>query len=112
MQGKWLVFASLLAGCAQSPESIRPAYVSPMVYLNWSCPQIFEEQARLTNALATASIQQEQARSNDTAAVIFLGLTLASMTGANIAPEIARYKGEQEAVRLAGIHHSCSQNDF
>ena len=62
---------------------------------------------RLNGALAVASQQQHAARANDTAAVIFLGLPLASMTGANIAPQIARYKGEQEATRLASISRSC-----
>ena len=103
-----LSISGLLAACAQAPETIIAAYVSPVTYSGWSCPQISEEQVRLSSALAVASQQQQQARSNDTAAVIFFGLPLASMTGANVAPQIARYKGEQEAVRLAGISRSCS----
>ena len=112
MRFQFLVLTGLLAACAQSPEAIQPAYVSPVTYSDWSCPQIMEEQARLSGALATASQQQQQARSNDTAAVIFFGLPLASMSGANIAPQIARYKGEQEAVRLAGVTRSCYSNNI
>lgn len=103
-----LSLAGLLAACAQAPEAIIPAYVSPVTYSAWSCLQIAEEQARLSSALAVASQQQQQARSNDTATVILFGLPLASMSGSNVAPQIARYKGEQEAVRVAGISRSCS----
>lgn len=104
-----LITVGFLTSCAQSPGSIQAAYVSPVTYSNWSCRQITEEQARLNGALAVASQQQEQARSNDTAAVIFFGLPLASMSGANVAPQIARYKGEQEATRLAGISQDCQR---
>lgn len=109
MRVKFVFLGLVLSACAQSPDMIAPAYVSPMNYTSWSCTQIAEEQARLNGALAVASQQQHAARANDTAAVIFLGLPLASMTGANIAPQIARYKGEQEATRLASISRSCDR---
>lgn len=97
-----------LSGCAQSPESIQPAYVSSIPYDGWTCTQLAEEGAHLDSALATASAQQSQARSNDIAAVILVGLPLASMSGGNIAPQIALYKGQQEAVRLASTRKSCT----
>jgi hypothetical protein len=56
------------------------------------------ESARLNQALARASTQQEQARGNDTVGVILLGLPVSSLSGDNIAPEIARLKGELEAI--------------
>jgi len=77
-------------------------------YRSWSCQQLGEEQNRLASALATASKQQEQARTNDIAGVIILGLPVSSMSGDNIAPEIARLKGEQEAIRRVMIVNNCS----
>ena len=65
-----------------------------------SCPH-------LSTALAQASTQQEQARTNDTVGVILLGLPVSSMSGDNIAPEVARLKGETEAVRKAMITKGC-----
>lgn len=96
-----------VAACAQSPGSIQPAYVSAVPYESWTCPQLGDEQDHLSAGLATASKAQENARSNDTMGVLFLGLPVASMSGGNIAPEIAHLKGEQEAVHLAMIHNSC-----
>jgi len=98
-----------LAACAPTPESIQPAYVSEVPYQSWSCQQLGEELGRLSNALSTASGQQNTARSNDVVGVIFLGLPVGSMSGQSIAPQIARYKGEQEAVNKALIRNSCGE---
>jgi hypothetical protein len=101
-----LAFAAL-AACAKSPESIAPSYVSEVGYRSWSCNQLAEERGHLSAALAQASTQQEQARTNDTVGVILLGLPVSSMSGDNIAPEVARLKGETEAVRKAMITKGC-----
>jgi hypothetical protein len=100
---------AVAAACAPTPESIQPAYVSEVPFQSWTCQQLGEEQLRLGSALATASGQQNTARSNDVAGVIFLGLPVGSMSGQSIAPQIARYKGEQEAVHKAIIRNQCTQ---
>lgn len=99
--------ALLAAGCATKPENIAPSYVSEMQYLSYTCEQLAEEQARLVAALATASDAQRQARSNDTAGVILLGLPVSSLSGANQASNIARLKGELEALQKAAIRKGC-----
>src|SRR5438445_763761 len=98
-----------VSGCAVAPEDVQPAYVSYVPYQSWSCQQLGEEQARLGSALAAASTQQNKTRSNDTAGVILLGLPVSSMSGGDIAPEIARYKGETEAVQKAMVLNSCGK---
>jgi len=103
----WLVVLTLGA-CAQSPEAIQPAYVSSVLYQSWTCLQLGEEQQHLASAFATASAQQNQARTNDTVGVLLIGLPVSSMSGENIASQIAHLKGEQEAVRQAMTHNSCS----
>ena len=101
------VLLVFLSGCAKSPESISPAYISEVGYLNWSCQQLAEEDGKLRNALAVASTQQENARTNDTVGVLLIGLPVSSLSGDNIAPEIARLKGEAEAIRKASVRKSC-----
>jgi len=39
--------------------------------------------------------------------VVLIGLPVASLSGDNIAPEIARLKGEQEAVQKAKLRQGC-----
>jgi len=108
-----IVLLGLLAlaalGCAKKPESIAAAYVSHVTYQSWNCQQLGEESARLSDALAVASEQQTNARTNDTVGIIFLGLPVSSMSGDNIAPQIAHLKGEMEAVRKASTLRNCGQ---
>lgn len=84
-----------------------PSYVSDVGYRSWSCKDLGEETLRLSAALATTSQQQDQARSEDTAGVLLLGLPVSSLSGGNVAPEIARLKGEQEAVHQASMEKRC-----
>jgi len=104
-----LLLVALGVGCAPTPESIAPAYVSEVPYQSWTCTQLGEEMHRLNGALATASVQQNSARSNDIAGVILLGLPVGSMSGQSIAPMIAMYKGQQEAVHRASIRNNCAE---
>jgi hypothetical protein len=97
-----------MVACAQTPESVQPAYESEVPYLSFTCQQLGEERARLSAALATASSEQNQTRSGDIAGVLLLGLPVSSMSGGNIAPEIAHYKGEIEAVDRASIRKGCT----
>jgi hypothetical protein len=107
-QAAYVIIAiSLLAACAKSPDSIAPSYVSEVGFQNWNCTQLGEESARLSSALAQASTQQENARTNDTVGVLLIGLPVSSLSGDNIAPEIARLKGETEAVRKVSIQKNC-----
>lgn len=100
--------AAALGACAKSPESISPSYVSEVGYQAWSCQQLSEETLRLSSAYASAAQQQEKARTNDVVGVILIGLPVSSLSGDNIAPEIARLKGEQEAVHKAMVLKNCA----
>ncbi len=101
------VLSAVIGACAKSPDSIAPAYVSQITYQGLTCPQLAAEDQRLSQALATASKQQENARTNDTVGVIFLGLPVSTLSGDNIAPEIARLKGERQAIRQQQMAKAC-----
>jgi hypothetical protein len=103
-----IVLVAFLIGCATPPEAIPPSYVSQVGYTSFSCKQLGEEQGRLVVALSTASDAQRQARSNDVAGVILLGLPVSSLSGANQASNIGRLKGELEAVQKAMIAKGCA----
>ena len=99
--------AITISACAQTPESIQASYVSPTTYQGWACQQLAAEARRVDNALARASAQQNKARSNDTAGVILLGLPVSSLSGGNVAPQIADLKGRQEVLQQTQIQRGC-----
>lgn len=107
-----MVFAvgicAVAAACAKSPESIAPSYVSPMTYRIYECDQLGEESQRVEAALMQASAQQRQARSDDTVGVILLGLPVSSLSGGNVADQVAKLKGEQQTLRQVMIEKRCT----
>jgi hypothetical protein len=102
-----VAFAGLVCGCAAPPEAIGPAYVSPYQYSNLNCRELQEEAQRVDAALAQASAQQEQARGNDIAGVILIGVPVSTLSGTNVAPQVASLKGQKEALHLALLNKHC-----
>ena len=102
-----IVATFALSACAKSPESIAPAYQSSFIYDQLSCDQLAEEDQRVSSALIAASAQQEKARSNDIVGVIFIGLPVSSLSGDNIAPQIAQLKGQKEALHQQKLTKKC-----
>ena len=96
-----------VAACAQKPEDIQAAYISPNTYSGLSCGQLRAEAARVDNAYTRSAAAQNQARSNDTAGVILLGLPVSSLSGANQSAQIADLKGRQDVLAQAIIARSC-----
>ena len=93
---------TMVAGCAAKPEKIEAELVSHEAYLNWGCGKLEEEQSRLVYELSTASDEQRKHRNADSLFLLFGG-----PTGFTLEPEIAKLKGELEAVQEALIIKEC-----
>lgn len=96
-----------VAGCAKAPSSIAPAYVSEVPYHSYTCEQLGQELQRLDAAYAVAAQAQEDARTGDAWGVFLIGVPTSSLSGGNIAPEIASLKGQQVAVQKVIIAKGC-----
>lgn len=101
--------ALLLSGCAKSPESIAPSYVSEVPYQTYTCRQLGEERARLEAAYTTTAKAQEDARTGDAWGVFLIGMPTSSLSGGNVAAEVASLKGQMVAVDKSIITKSCKQ---
>jgi hypothetical protein len=106
-----LVPVIFLSGCATASNNITASYVSPMQYNSYSCEQLQAEMIRLNNRIReVAGIQDRKAGSDKWAMGIGLVLfwpALFFMMGPDKREEIARLKGEYEAVEQAGIQKNC-----
>lgn len=106
-----LICAFLAGGCAKSPDDISGAYVSPLVYQSFTCDQIGEELARVVaRASEVAGVQQGTA--GDDAVAMGVGLVLFwpalfFISGSDRSAELARLKGEVEAIEKAAIRKDC-----
>jgi starvation-inducible outer membrane lipoprotein len=102
-----IAVAGMAAGCATAPEKIEPVSVGQAAYEALSCPQIAQEQVRLSGELSTMSAAQRRARAIDTVGVALVGLPAASIFGSSHTRDIARLKGEQEAAHRQSVASSC-----
>lgn len=107
-----LLIAGALAGCASKAENVSAAYVSPIQYSSYSCSQLRQEAARLSSRAAQlAGVQDDKATGDaiktGVALVVFWPAAFFIKGDGATAPELARLKGEMEAVEAASIHKNC-----
>ena len=108
--------ATILAGCASRAENISAAYVSPVLYENLSCQQLARDAPKLAatkefRAQTAAGMQNKKAGQD--AAAMTVGLVLfwpalffTQGDGAQAA-EVARLKGEMQAIEDASTRKGC-----
>lgn len=104
--------AVALQACASSSDTVTGSYVSPLQYQSYTCQQLGEEAQRISSRVSQTSGVQDQKRTTDalatTAAVIIFWPAAFFVSGndQNTA-ELARLKGEFEAIEKISIQKNC-----
>jgi hypothetical protein len=109
MRCAFAIFVVTVVGaCAQNPENVRPAYVSPIAYESLSCQQLRKESARLLGEFVLVAMQQNQAKNNDLYGLILpvVPVTVEFATE-DYSPQIAVLKGQMAAVDQAAMEKNC-----
>jgi len=108
------VFAAALtlSACAKSPDQISTASVSPTMFSNLNCNQMQHEAHRINTRLTEITGRQQSAATGD-AIMMGVGLILFWPSlffvghSEDLAPEIARLRGEAEALHTAAQARNC-----
>lgn len=111
----WFYSAALRSHCcwcAKDADQVGPTYVSPILYENYTCPQLAEEAQRVSSAAARASGVQDQKATNDKVAmgvglVVFWPVLLMTKGNDENTAELARLKGQMNAIEEASIRKRC-----
>src|SRR5262245_745775 len=109
---KILPLCALIAGCASSSAEVRPSYVSPLQYQNLSCQQLGAEAERVSRRASEVSGVQDSNKTSDAwvtgaAIVLFWPAAFFVKGDGPTAAELARLKGEFEAIEQASIQKNC-----
>jgi hypothetical protein len=101
-----------LVGCATHAADVTPAYVSPMQYDAYTCPQLAEEAQRVSSHAAEAAGAQDSQATKDavatTVGVIVFWPSLFFIGGdKQNGAELARLKGEMDAIEQTSIRKKC-----
>jgi hypothetical protein len=108
-----LVLSVASLGCAKRAENVAATYVSPLAYDQFNCRQLAEEAGRVSQRAAELSGVQNKKRTGDivatTAAVIVFWPAAFLVSGDDAqTAELARLKGEFEAIQKVSIQKRCS----
>ena len=109
-----LLFASclILNGCASKSEKINASYVSPLQYSDYSCKQIKGEIGRVGRKMNEVSGIQDDIASDDAVAMgvglVLLWPALFFIEGSDQRVELARLKGEFDALEQVAIQKGCT----
>ena len=96
----------VLGGCATRPESIRASFVSHEKYIDLDCSSLVTRMIDTRAELDKFSKMQDT-KANVDAATVFLVLIPASKLAGDHEGDVARLKGEVEAVSTAQIKKKC-----
>ena len=101
-----------VAGCAKDANQVGATYVSPITYESYTCPQLGEEAQRVSSRAAQSSGVQDQKATNDKVAmgvglVIFWPALLFTKGNDENTAELARLKGQMDAIEQASIKKRC-----
>lgn len=94
----------ILCACAPHARNIAPSPISSARYDGWSCKKLGKEAAFVDDSLARVSADQDKSASNDAWMVFLIGVPT---SGGGVKGEVARLKGEQNALHSAMLDRGC-----
>jgi hypothetical protein len=108
-----LLMGLAMGACAKKAENVSAAYVSPLAYEQFSCRQLADEAGRVSERAGELSGIQNRKRTGDivatTAAIIVFWPAAFLVSGDDgQTAELARLKGEFEAIQRVSVQKGCS----
>ena len=102
-----LIFIAIgFSGCANRPESIHADFVSHERFMGLNCTALAQRHAESSAQLAQASQSQNDIATGDAFTVFLVGVPVSKLSGDREA-EVARLKGEIEAIETAQVKTKC-----
>jgi hypothetical protein len=102
-----LALLTILAACANRPESIHASFVSHEKFTHLNCTELDAAMAETISELE-AYYKRQHSKANLDAFFIFLHFPVSKLTG-DFEGEIARLKGQVEAIETAQIKNGCTE---
>jgi len=108
-----LAGTALLSACASQPEDIQAAYVSPNIYANYTCPELFAERERIVARVNFVADAQSDKATNDAVAtgvgiILFWPALFLLASGSDREAELASLKGNYDAIEQSITTRKCA----
>ena len=107
-----VAIAALSGACASKSDNISAAYVSPIQYSSYNCAQLSAEASRVSARAIQVTGAQDSKATGDAVAmtvgmVVFWPALFFLKGDGTTAAEVARLKGEMEAIEQASVQKKC-----
>ena len=107
------VVAASLVGCATGSTDVKSTYISPITYQGYSCDQLREENQRIQTRISELSGNVDKKASGDkvkmgVGLVLFWPALFFLKGDGPETQELARLKGEHDALEQAYLKKSCT----
>lgn len=96
----------MLISCAKRPESISSSYISHEKYTKDNCTKLNTKMIDAKAILSKYTEMQNSKANGDAWGVFLLAVPVSQLTGDHEA-EVAKWKGEVEAIETAQIVNKC-----
>jgi len=103
-----LAIVSVISACATRPESISASFVSHEKYAGKDCTTLAIDMSTARSELAKFSSMQDAKATMDAATVFFVLVPVSKLSGDH-AGDVAKWKGEVEAVETALVKAGCKK---
>ena len=98
----------LAAGCAKRPEDIAAKPVAVDTYMQMQCAQLAQLKMQKDAELTAVSKKQSDVADQDAAAMGVVHVPVGSMVGNDREEDVARAKGEVQAINSAYQSKNCA----
>ena len=108
---KFVICAAVLllaAGCAKRPDEIMATPVSADPYMQMDCAQLSQLKMQKDAELAKLEKEQNQIAEHDAASMAVIHVPISKVNGADRSEELARVKGEAQAIGSAYQSKNCA----
>ena len=107
-----LVLSGILtSSCSSRSDRISGTYISPLAYKSYSCDQITQEMGRISRRVQEVAGAQDKKASSDAVAtgvgIVVFWPALFFLMSDDRKEELARLKGESEALEQVAIQKNC-----
>lgn len=96
----------LVSACASRPEGISASYVSHEKYIDGDCVRLATQMGDARAELVKVSALQDSKATADAWTVFFVLVPVSKLSGDH-AGDVAKWKGEVEAIDTAQIKNKC-----
>ena len=103
-----IAIITAVSGCATRPESISASFISFEKYMGKDCTTLLLDMSNARSELAKFSTMQDSKANTDAATVFFVLVPVSKLSGDHAA-DVAKYKGEVEAIETALIKTNCKR---